>query len=491
MTAPVPPTTGSVSSSVVSGVRWGAFNQVVQQAVRFGVQILLTRLLVPEDFGLVALAFVVVNLGALLTGLGFAQALLQVRVLTKHLVDAAFVGSALISAQLALLVAAGAGPLSALLGDPDLEPVLRVLALIFLFQGIEGVPNALLRRRLMFRAFILSSTWGTVLGGLTGVLLGLAGAGVWALVGFALIEAVVATSLGWLFAIRAGVWRPGLTGDLRPLRTLLGYTGAVTASRLLYFGARNADNLIVGRVLGTTSLGYYGLAYRVMLYPIQRGSEVLSHVALPAFALMQDEPERLCKAYLRSVRALAAMVVPVTVGVAVTAHHLVPVVFGPVWEPAVVPLRILALSGPAVALMRLNGTLWEATGRAGLSLWMSVIALVVLVPGFLVGVRWGTTGVAVAYTATTYVALLPALLAVSRTSDARLRLQLTNVLPILVAAVALVAVALGTDRLPLEGNVLPLLSMVAAGALAYVAALWVTDRGVLTEVRSMLRVGAS
>src|SRR3712207_3449408 len=138
----------SLTSSVASGVRWGALNQGVQQVTRLGVQVVLTRLLAPEAFGLLALAFVVVNFGALLTGLGFSQALVQRRTLTRDLTDAVFVGSGLLGLALAMAVALGATPLAALLGDPALVPVLRVLGVVFLFQGIEGVPNSLLRREL-------------------------------------------------------------------------------------------------------------------------------------------------------------------------------------------------------------------------------------------------------------------------------------------------------------------------------------------------------
>src|SRR3712207_5038532 len=162
----------SLTSSVASGVRWGALNQGVQQVMRLAVQVVLTRLLAPESFGLVALAFVVVNFGALLTGLGFSQALVQRRVLTRHLTDAVFVGSGLLGILLAGAVVAGAMPIAAMLGDPAIAPLLRILAVVFVFQGVEGVPNSLLRRELRFRPAVLSSTIAAVVGGVVGITLG-------------------------------------------------------------------------------------------------------------------------------------------------------------------------------------------------------------------------------------------------------------------------------------------------------------------------------
>ena len=480
----------SLRSSVAEGVRWGALNQAIQQATRLGVQVVLTRLLAPESFGLVALAFVVVNFGSLLTGLGFSQALIQRRELRRDLIDAVFVGSGLLGAALAIAVAVAAPALSAMLGDPALTPVLRALSIVFLFQGIEGVPNTMLRRRLLFRSYVMSSTIAAVIGGAVGIGMGIAGAGVWALVGFALTESIVATSLAWVFAVRAGVWRPHLTVDVRPLRGVLAYSGAVTGNRLLFYGSRNVDNLIVGRVLGASALGVYGLAYRVMLFPIQRVTDVIGSVTLPTFAAMQDDRARTAAAYLRAVRYLAAVVVPVTVGVAVTAHHLVPVVFGPQWAGAVEPLRILALSGPAIALVRLTGNLWEATGRAGLTLAMGAVALAVLIPGFVLGVRYGVMGVAIAYTLTVYASMAPAALALKKTSGIPLLRQLRAVAPVLVAALALAGAAVAADALlPVgTGRLTSLGAMVLAGAIAYGATLHLFARGFLAEAVGLLRL---
>ena len=490
---PPGPQSRSIRGDIASGLRWGTLNQLVQQVTRLAVQVVLTRLIAPESFGVLALAFVVVNFGALLTGLGFSQALIQRPTLRRGLVDAIFVGSALLGLLLAVAVAVAAQPLALLLGDGAVAPVLRVLALVFLFQGLEGVPNSLLRRELRFRPFVLSSTAAAVAGGAVGITLGLAGAGVWALVGFAVTEAVVATTLAWVFAISAGVWRPGVTWRLAPLKEVLGYSGAVTGTRVLFYGSRNIDNLIVGRVLGTAALGYYGLAYRLMLFPIQRVTDVVSSVTLPAFARVQHDEPRLQQGYLRAVRYLTAVIVPVTVGVALTAQHLVPVVFGAQWGPAVVPLQILAVSGPPLALVRLNGNLWEAIGRAGLSLAMSVIALVILIPAFLFGVRYGVDGVAVAYTTTAYVGLCPALVALRATTGIGLGRQLANVGPVAVATAAMVVLAVVAGQAVPDrvGHLGHLLAMVAAGGAGYCGGLWLTDRALVTEALAELRPGAA
>jgi O-antigen/teichoic acid export membrane protein len=480
--------TQSMRGHVAAGVRWSAVNQLIQQSTRFAVQIVLTRLLAPQAFGLLALAFVVVNFGSLLTNIGFSQALIQRRTLEPGLVDAVFVGSGIFGLALAGAIAAAAYPLAWALGDVHLEHVLQALSVVFVFQGVEGVPNSLLRRQMMFRLYNQSSTIAVLAGGTVGIVAGVLGADVWALVGFAVTEAVVATTLAWVYAVNARVWMPRLTRDLRPLKSVLGYSTAITGNRMLFYGSRNADNLIVGRVLGTVALGYYGLAYRLMLYPIQRSADVIGTVALSAFARMQDDARRLEAAYLRAVRYLAVVVVPITVLVAVSAPHLVPVVFGGRWEAAAAPLRILAMSGPALAVVRLNGAVWEATGRAAISFWISAVSLGVLVPGFLIGVHYGVDGVAWAYSITLYAGLAPTLWVLARTTGIRVRKQVVNVLPVLVAGALAAGVAVGVDAaLPASaGHLAHLLLMTVSGLGAYTGCVLTTDRQTLTEGMRLL-----
>lgn len=480
-------TAPALGAHVASGVRWGLLNQVVQQAVRFTVQVVLTRLLAPSAFGVMAIALVAVNLGTLVSGLGFAQALIQRRSITHDQVKAALGGSLLLGLGLAAIVAAGAGAAADFFDEPKVAPILRVLSVIFVFQSLEGVPNSMLRRELRFRDFVLSSTIGTVVGAVVGIGLGVAGAGVWALVGFAVTEAATATGLAWILATAAGVWRPAISFDLRPLRSLAGYSGAVTGSRLLVFAIRNVDNIAVGRVLGASALGFYGLAYRLMLQPIARVTDVAHGVALPAFARLASDRRRLADAALRAVRFVTAVLVPVSVGIVVTADVLVPAVFGPEWRPAVDTVRVLCAAGPALALSRLTSSLLEAVGEAGWALKITTITTAVLLPAFVIGVQYGLIGVALAYSITAWFGVLPGLWCVSRCTGATIVRQLRNVAPVAVAAVALAAAALAVGRVVDTGGTTELMAMALAGAVAYGAALRALDPSLVADGAHILR----
>jgi PST family polysaccharide transporter len=488
MTLVEPELDGSLRGHVAHGVRWGLFNQVVQQGARLLAQLVLTRLLAPDDFGLMGICLILVNLGSFVAGLGMPQALVQRPKITAEQVGAALGASLLLGIALASAVLVLARPVAGFFDHDDVAPMLRVLCIVFLCQSVEGVPNAMLRRAMRFREFVLSSTIAALAGAAVAVSMAAAGADVWSLVGFATTEAFIAAALAWVFAIRAGVWRPHLSFDVGQLRDLAGYSGSVTATRVVVYGLQNVDNMIIGRALGAIALGYYGLAYRVLLFPIQRVTEVVAGATLPAFARMADDDARVGSAFLRAVRVLALVLVPATLGIALTAGDLVPLVFGSQWEPAVEPVRILCLSGPAVALLRLNGGLWEATGKATWTLVYSTAYLLVLVPAFVIGSRSGINGVAWAATICVYASVLPGLWIIGRTTGIGIRGQLVNVFPVAVGAVAL-AVAVGAVGGVLDdaGHLPRLVACACAGATAYAAGLLLVDRSIVRHALADLR----
>ena len=247
----------ALTSRVATGVRWGLFNQVVQQVTRMLVTIALTRLLDPATFGIMAICTLTISLGDLFTGVGFGPALVHRQVITRRMVASAMTASAIMGVVLAIIVALASTPISAFFNAPAARAPLAVLSILFLLRGVEGVPNDMLRRDLHFREFVLSSTAGGVISGIVGVALAFAGAGIWALVAYTLTDALVSTALAWVFAIRARVWRPRFSLHMKSIRQLAGFSGYLVGARSLAYVQLNGDNFAIGRALGAQQLAYY------------------------------------------------------------------------------------------------------------------------------------------------------------------------------------------------------------------------------------------
>ncbi len=474
---------------VAAGVRWGAINQVVQVIVRFGATLVMARLLEPSDFGLFALAMVVGNLAAIFIGLGVSDAIVQRRDLAPGHVRTAFTISAASGVCIAALIAGGSDILADVLGDGDVAPVLLAMSLVYVFAGAERTPNDMLVRSLLMREYYLSSTIATAVSAVVGLTVAAADGGVWALVAMALSEAVLATALAWVFALRAGVWRPSLGFDRKRARSLAGFGAIVTGGRLAGYGQSNFDNLVVGRLLGATPLGYYSLAYRTVLLPIVKASEVISATAFAAFAGVQDDLVRLRRGVRQANCYVAMICLPATVGLSVSASMLVPVALGDRWRPAIPVVELLALGGPAFSFARLEGWLYIALGRPWIGVAMSAVQLAVSAPAYLIGSHWGVDGVAAAVVIAGYATLPLVLVVRCRLLEQRMRDQIAPLAPILVATAAMAGSAFLMRLLVIDrtSTFIALVATVLTGVVVYSSAMMLLARGLLVDALADLR----
>ena len=248
----------------------------------------------------------------------------------------------------------------------------------------------------------------------------------------------------------------------------------------------NGDNFAIGRALGAQQLAYYGLAFRVMVLPVQKISEVLGNVAFPAFSKVQDDIRRLRAGFLRGVRTVAVVCFPVTIGIVVTAPVLVPVVFGPKWIPSVVTLQILALNGPRTAMIALNSNLWQAINKPKWSLFTSLFGLPLYLIAFAVG-AWGfdsIEAVAVGLTIAGTISMIPTMHLAGKAIKRSPLVIFEEVTPIAVstALMAGACILVGLALPNSVADVVELAAMVAAGAVTYLTAVRVLAPTILPEL---------
>jgi len=310
---------------------------------------------------------------------------------------------------------------------------------------------------------------------------------VWALVVYSVGEACVVSAAMLVVCLRAGVHVPRVRFSRAAFGDLFSFGLSVTGFKLLYYLQINLDNLLVGKFLGATALGFYGLAYRLMLYPIQRVGDVIANVALPAFSVVQDSAERLTGAYRRGAVAISLVVFPLSVGTVVAAPVLVPLAVGEQWTPAVLPLQVLALNGPRLAVNRLGSAVFQATGRPHWDVWLAGGGLVVYVAAFAVGLQHGVVGMAWAYTAAGYVLLVPNQVLITRTPLLHPTRVLWSLWPVVLGCAALAPAALGARQLVPGHGFLAAVTVVLAGGAAYAAVLWLTGRGLVRQTVRDLR----
>lgn len=392
---PTPPAE-SLTTRTARAAQWRLAGAAVGAVSQLVVGVLLARLLTPGEFGIAALAYVVLGLAQPLGDLGLGSAIVQRARLTDRHIRSAFTCSVLVGIAIAAVMAAAAPLGAAALRDAKVTPVLRLLSVGIVLRGTSVVAEALLWRNLDFRRQFLIETTSYVLG-YGGVAVGLAllGHGVWSLVWGGLAQTLI-TSVAQLAAVRHPI-RPLLAAS--ELQELLGFGIGAATSACVNYVALNGDYFVVGRLMGAVDLGLYTRAYTLMNLPQTYAAGVMSRVMFPAFAKVQGDPARVRSAYLVVTRLTAMIAAPAMTTMVIVAPHLVRGFYGPQWTEAVVPLQILSIAGYFRALYHLGGIVAQSAGRVYAELWRQVTYAAAVVGGTLVGSRYGLPGVAVGVSA--------------------------------------------------------------------------------------------
>lgn len=467
------------------GAFWTAAGSWGYQLTTLIVFSILSRLLTPEAFGLVALALVFIALLKLVEEQGMADALVQREKLEPEHLDTAFWASVGLGLFLALLLSLGSTFIARLVNEPDLAPVLTWLSLSLVIGGFSNVQRAILTRELRFASLTARTLSSVVAGGIAGVIAAFAGLGVWSLV----IEIITRQTAAVVVLWTASAWRPTWRFSRSHFRELFSFGSNVVGFKLLRFGERRIDNLMIGSLIGAAALGFYVVAYRLLNLIINITTSVVGSVAFPVLSRIQDNVDQVRRAYYKVVRMTALMAFPAFLGLIAIAPEATRLVFGDQWDASVPVMRVLAVAGLAQSVLLVNGVLLKSLGRPGWRLAIMTVGVVVLIGAFAVAVQWGIVAVAAALVVVTY-AMAPAwLAAVHRLIRLSPLAYVRQIGPPLVASLLMTglvfALKVGIEGWPL-GLRVP--TLVAFGVVVYSSALWVIARPMATEALRLARL---
>lgn len=477
---------GQTAAAPATG-RQAAWNYLVfalSKSSTLLMTVVVARLLDPAEFGLFALALLVVNLFDYVKDLGVAAALVQNRRDWRVLAPTGLTLSVLFGLVASGILAATAGLAARALRHPELTAMIQVLAIGLGISALSTIPAALLRRSMNFSARLLPEFSGALIK--TGVTIGLAatGHGVWSLVYGQLAAAVVMTALYWLVARH----RPVLGLDGAVSRELIRFGVPVTAVTLLAYAIYNVDYLAVGTRLGTDDLGLYTLAYRIPELLVLNLCIVVSDVLFSALSSLQHDLDWLMRHYFEALAVVMALTAPIGIGLAVTARPLVATLYGGDYAGSAPILSVLALYAVLYSASFHAGDVFKAIGRPGILTAVNAAKLVLMV-----GPVWWAAGrnatlVAWALLAVEAIHFAIRMTVLRRVTGLR-RGAVVGALVGPVAAAALMgAVVLGLSRVtagmaaPLEVGLLA-----GVGVVAYVALLRFTAPALVAAATGLVR----
>ncbi|HEU4562158.1 MAG TPA: lipopolysaccharide biosynthesis protein [Longimicrobium sp.] len=376
----------ALGAHAARGVRWSYLSALANVVLQIGLASVMARLVGPQAYGLVAVGTVALRFASYFSDLGIGSALVQKRELERAEIRAAFASSLGVGALMYALTFLAAPLAAAFFRMPDLTAVLRVLGLTVLVGAVGSTAQNLLRREMRFRALAVIDLVSFAVGyGVVGIGLALRGAGVWALVGSALTQAVLGRVLCF-----AAVRHPlALSFRWSTVRPLYAFGSRVSLLGLMEFVGVNLDTLVIGRWAGPVALGFYNRGNMLAALPMMQFTDAVARVLLPTFGRLQDERERLRGGYLVSIALIASVVIPLACGLAAASRELVLVVLGPSWIVAAGVMPFLAVAVCMEMLARFGAVLLEATARLNLKLAIQAGYMVLLVALFTAAARLG------------------------------------------------------------------------------------------------------
>ncbi|WP_165356739.1 lipopolysaccharide biosynthesis protein [Nocardioides zhouii] len=460
----------TLRGQVATGLAWTACERWLTRLAGLATLVVLARLLDVSDFGLIALASASTGVLQVLAEGGFGAYLIHARRADQRITSSVHWWALGIAAALAAMLVASAPLLAQAFNKPQLSLIVMAMSPLLVLNAASIVPVALLQRDLQFKVLAIRQVAGVLAGGTVGVSTALAGWGVWALVAQLLVGTTTSSAILWI----RSAWRPSPVFDWRTANEATRYGSRIVAINLATALRDQGEAYLIGGFAGTTALGAWTIAKRLLLLVVDLCGTVISTVALPAFAQLRHDRPRLVRAYTTAVGSSALLMLPTIAFLSVTSSALVPLLFGGQWSGSGDLAAILMLAGVFSVLGTLDRSVYLAIGRPGVELGLvtmivalHIVTIAVFVDSGLVVLAWATLIRAAL--------LWPVRAVVLRRVAAVPVNAYAVVLPPVVAAAAQAAVMYYVGRaVPVGWAALSLQAL--AGGLVYVAAMTAISR---------------
>ena len=388
----------------------GGLAKLLGQAVNFVLRILfvaaMARLLDPSDFGLVAMVTVITGFYGLFTEAGLSTATIQRAAITDEQISTLFWINLLVGLLLALLCLLSAPVVVRFYDEPRLFWIMVVMAGGFIITAAGVQHAALLDRHLRFAVMTAIEVLCQLASIAVGISMAFAGFGYWSLVASTIVSQIVFVSCVWAIA----AWIPGLPRRTAGTRSMLRFGGTVTLNGLVVYLAYNMEKLLLGRFWGADVLGLYGRAYQLINIPTQNLNSAIGGVTFAALSRLQNDPQRLNSYFLKGYRLANSLTLPTTMFCALFADDIILVLLGPKWIDATSIFRLLSPTILVFGMINPFAWLLMSTGLQERSLKIALVIAPLVITAYCIGLPFGPTGVALAYSTAMIVWLVPHIL---------------------------------------------------------------------------------
>jgi len=472
----------NLKGAAAKGLFWSAMDRFGGQGIQFVFGILITRILLPADYGLVGMILIFWAVGQTLVDSGFGSALIWKKNPTPADYSTVFYFNVSTSLILYLIFYLLAPLIAGFYDEPKLIGLIRVLCLNFILLSFGLIQQVVLQKKVDFKLMSFVNVASSLVAGIVALYMAVKGFGPWAIVVQILAKSFVTSLLLWIF----NRWRPVFIFEWLSLKELFGYGSKLTAAGLIYTIFQYLYFPIIGKLFPLAALGFYTRASQLQDFPVKTLGSVFNRVAFPVFSAIQDNNERLKNAVRKTLRTMVFFNFPMLLGLVAVADPLIEVVLTEKWLPASGYFKLLCLVGLFYSFQVVNGEILKTKGKLGWVLKLEIISKSVMIISVLITWRWGITAIILGQIFTALISYLIGSYYVWKIIGYSLWQQIKDVFVYFALAGFMYLLVISISRF-IENPLFSLLAMSISGAVFYFAAAWILKLEEIQEARKILK----
>lgn len=377
-------------SKIIKGGLYLTIVNVLSQFLAIVVNIVLARLLLPEDFGLVALTMTYIGFITLFTNMGFGSSIIHESETSQKQLSSIYWLNYGLSIFSFIIIITTSQFAASFYNEPKLTPIVLFAAINILLNPFYIIHYKLLERDLEFKTISKINLTGTLLGSIAAIIGAFSGLGVYALI----LQSLVSSAIRLVMIMLYKRWRPSFYFNFKEIKHMIWYSLKFKASQMSMYFERNIDYLILGKFFTSVILGYYAFAYNIMYTPVKRISYIFSEVLFPSFSSFKNDKEKIINGYFKSVNLVALVSIPAMTILAFNADFIIHLVFGQKWNEAIPIVRILCFAGAVQSISQFGGVIFSSIGKPEVTLYVSIGRTILTVMAIVIGVQYGVLWVA-------------------------------------------------------------------------------------------------
>lgn len=466
---------------VLSGLVWTFGERILAQGVSFVLSIILARILMPSEYGIIAMVMVFINIANVFTSTGFGESLVQKKNADELDFSTVFYCTFSLSVVIYIILFICAPYIAKFYHTKEIVLVLRVLSVKIVFSSIATVQHAYVQKHMIFKKFFFSTLGGTVISGVLGILLAYAGAGVWALVAQYLSNTIIDI----IVLLITVPWHPKFLFSLERAKALMDFGWKLVFANLINAIYNELRSLIIGRSYSSAALVYYNKGNQIPALAITNIDTAIGTVVFPTMSEAENE-ERLKNIGRRAMKTTSYLLFPIMIGLIVVSRPLIILLLTEKWENSIIFMQILCLYWMTQPIQTTNWQIIKAIGRSDLCLKLEAIKKTIGIIMVFIAMKLGVIAIAFSAALFGFISMFINILPNKKLINYSIKDQLLDIMPALFASIVmgLIIYSIAFIKMPM---VLLLVIQVIVGIISYIAMSYIFKIDSFRYILSMLQ----